>query len=363
MTTKFFGSLRQKFKSLKSFKKPLAALGILGAIALTSACSSADASARTENGRTVLRYQGSVGQVTYPELAEYLGYYEKVKLEWISNVTGGPESIQATATGQTEFGGAFNGAISKLQSTGAEVTSVISYYGSDLKTNGGYYTLEGSPIKDAKDLIGKKIGVNTLGAQAEFIVKEYLRRGGLSDAEIDKVELVVVPPVNAEQTLREGQIDVAGLSSVLQDKALERGGITRLFGETDLYGEFSYGSLIFKDSFIKSNPEAVEDFVQGTARAIRWAQLNVAEVQKAFNEIIEKRDRQEDTTLTQYWKSTGIAGIGGVIDEKEISTWLDYLEGTGELKKGQLKTKDLYTNEYNPYANGKLQPDELEYKK
>ena len=36
----------------------------------------------------------------------------------------------------------------------------------------------------------------------------------------------------------------------------------------------------------------------------------------------------------------------------DLQTWIDWLVRDGELKKGQLTAKDLYTNEFNPYANG-----------
>ena len=336
-----------------------AALGIVALLAAAAACSSASAETTTnESGSTVLKYQGQVGQVGFPELAEDLGYFENVTLEWIGDVTGGPASIQATATGETDFGGAFNGAIVKLKASGSPITSVISYYGSDELSYGGFYTVEGSPITEPRDLVGRSIGVNTLGAQSEFLIREWLSRGGLSAEEIDQVELVVVPPVNAEQVLREGQVDVVGLSRVFQDKALERGGITQLFSETSLYGNFSYGTYIFRDEYIAKNPEVVEDFVQGTARAIRWAQVTpVEEVRARYTSIIEGRGRGENTELVPYWKSASITAPGGVIAEEEISTWIDWLVREGELEKGQFSPEDIYTNEYNPYANGTYAKD------
>ncbi|QDW62159.1 ABC transporter substrate-binding protein [Oerskovia sp. KBS0722] len=324
------------------------------------ACSAASAEEATvgESGKAVLRYDGSVGQVTFPELAADLGYYENVELEWVGDSTGGPQSIQAAATGSTDFGGAFNGAIVKLKASGSPITSVISYYGSDELSYGGFYTVEGSPITEPRDLVGRSIGVNTLGAQSEFLIREWLSRGGLSAEEIDQVELVVVPPVNAEQVLREGQVDVVGLSRVFQDKALERGGITQLFSETSLYGNFSYGTYIFRDEYIAKNPEVVEDFVQGTARAIRWTQVTpVEEVRARYTSIIEERGRGENTELVPYWKSASITVPGGVIDEEEISTWIDWLVREGELEKGQFSPEDIYTNEYNPYANGTYAKD------
>jgi ABC-type nitrate/sulfonate/bicarbonate transport system substrate-binding protein len=329
------------------------------ALALTlSACAGATAAPQSESGKTVFRYQGGTGTVSYPELAEDLGYFEDVELEWIGDVTGGPASIQAAVTGETEFGGAFNGAIAKLQSTGAPVTSVISYYGADEETFGGYYALEGSGIESARDLIGKKVGVNTLGAQWETLLREWLAREGLSPEEIGEVEPVVVPPVNLEQTLREGQIDVAALSGVVKDKAVDRGGLSLLVDDTDLYGAFAYGTYILRDDFIAKNEAAVEDFVQGTARAIRWAQTTPADdVRARFADIITERDRGESTDLVPYWKSSSLPTPGGVIQEDEISVWVDWLEQDGQVDDGLLAVDDLYTNEYNPYANGTFAPD------
>jgi ABC-type nitrate/sulfonate/bicarbonate transport system substrate-binding protein len=338
-------------------RRAATALVAAALLATLTACSSASAETN-DSGKTVLKYQGSVGQVGFPELAEDLGYFSKVTLEWIGDVTGGPASIQATATGQTDFGGAFNGAIVKLRASGADITSVVGYYGSDDKTYGGYYVQEDSPINAAKDLIGKKIGINTLGAQSEFVIREWLTREGLTKDEIKKVELTVVPPVNAEQVLREGQVDVTALSFVQKDVAEARGGLRSLFSEKDLFGEFTYGSLVFRDDYIAKNPEAVKDFVQGVARAIRWAQVTpVEQVRERFTKIINERGRNESTDLIPVWKSTGIAGPGGVIAQDEISTWVDWLVREGELDKGQIAVDDLYTNEFNPYSNGTYEPE------
>jgi ABC-type nitrate/sulfonate/bicarbonate transport system substrate-binding protein len=347
-------------RQLRHALRASAAAAVAVATAATlAACAGAEAaSPHASGGRTVLRYQGSTGQVGFPELAEDLGYFHEVTLDWIGDVTGGPASIQAAVTGQTDFGGAFNGAIAKLASTGAKVTSVISYYGADELTHGGFYTLAGSPVHDAHDLVGKKIGVNTLGAQSEFVIREWLARGGLTPDEVDKVQLVVVPPVNAEQVLRAGQVDVAALSGVLQDKALARGGLTRLFGEDSLFGDFAYGSLIFRDDFVAQHRDAVADFVQGVARAIRWTQVTPPdEVRARYADIITKRGRGENADLVQYWKSSSLPTPGGVIQPQEISIWVDWLVRNGELEKGKLDPKKLYTNEFNPYSNGTYPAD------
>ncbi len=329
-----------------------AATALLTLTGLATACSSSETTT-TADGKTVLRYEGTTGQVQFAELTEDLGYYEKVELNWVGDNTSGPAAIQNAATGQTDFGGAFNGAVLKLVAAKSPVTSVIGYYGSDKETFNGYYVLEDSPIRSARDLIGKKVGMNTLGAHHEFLVREWLAREGLTPDEIKQVELIVVPPVNTEQALRQGQIDVGTLGSVFRDKAVERGGIRPLFTDESLFGSFTYGTILLRDDFIADNKDAVADFVQGTARAIRWTQITPRdEVIAKYKEIIGKRGRGETTDLADYWKSPGVAGPGGVITDQEIQLWIDWLVRNGELEDGALTTGDVYTNEFNPYFNG-----------
>ncbi|MCQ4117947.1 ABC transporter substrate-binding protein [Rhodococcus tibetensis] len=330
---------------------------LLSFTSLAVACSS-DKTVTTADGKTVLRYEGTTGQVSFSELAADLGYYQKVELNWIGDSTSGPQSIQNAATGQTDFGGAFNGAVLKLAAADSPVTSVIGYYGSDKETFNGYYVLEDSPIRTARDLIGKKVGMNTLGAHHEFLVREWLAREGLTPDEIKQVELTVVPPVNTEQALRQGQVDVGTLGSVFRDKAVEKGGIRPLFTDESIFGSFTYGSLLFRNDFIAKNEEAVADFVQGTARAIRWTQTTPRDqVIAKYKDIITNRGRNENTDLVDYWRSPGVAGPGGVITDQEIQTWTDWLVRNGELEDGKLTPADVYTNEYNPYANGTYHAD------
>ncbi|WP_328469515.1 ABC transporter substrate-binding protein [Actinoplanes sp. NBC_00393] len=326
-----------------------AAAGVL-AVSLLSACGSAGAAASGEQAKE-LRYQGWVGAVTPAELAEDLGYLGDVKLRWIGNTISGPQDIQAATTGDTDFGGAFNGAIVKLKVSKAPITAVVSYYGSDKGNYSGFFVLEDGPIKSAKDLIGKKIGVNTLGAHAEAITKTYLTRAGLTPEEIKQVELIVVPPVNTEQSLRAGQIDVAALSGTLRDVALEHGGIRPLYTDVDLLGDFNGGSYVLRNDFIKENPDTVRAFTTGVAKAVDWSRSQPIEtVHAKFEEIISKRGRNEDTNQVKFWKSYGVVSPGGKIADTDFSVWIEWLNNTGELKKNDLEPADLYTNEYNEVA-------------
>lgn len=345
------GLTLEKVKGLKGIG---IAIAVVLSLILTVGCQEKETVAGGDGKYETLelKYQGSVGAVTFPELAEDLGYLAPIKLNWVGNTISGPQDIQSAATGQTDFGSAFNGAIIKLKASGAPIKAVVGSYGSDEYTFSGFYVLEGSPIKNPRDLIGKKIGMNTLGAHHEFVLKEYLRKNGLTEEEIKQVTLVVVPPVNTEQVLRQKQIDVAVLGGMLRDRALERGGIRKLFSDYDLFGPFTAGSYVFTEKFIKQNPNTVKKFVEAIAKAIEWTRTTPREeVIARYQSIIEKRNRKEDKTTVTYWKSPGIAEKGGYIKPSEYQVWIDWLVRSGELKKGQIKLGDLYTNEFSPFTN------------
>lgn len=324
-------------------------LSLLGLSAVAVSCgTSTSGAAAAKNQTKTLRYQGWAGQVTLPELAEDLGYLEDVKLKWVGNTISGPQDIQTAATGQIDFGGAFNGAVVKLAANNAPIKSVISYYGSDKYAYNGFYVLEDSPIRSARDLIGKKVGMNTLGAHSEAMLDIYLQRNGLSRADIGKVEPLVVPPVNTEQSLRQKQIEVAVLGGILRDKALAAGGIRPLFTDYKLLGAFSAGTYVMTDRFLKQNPDTARIFVTAVGRAIDWSRSTPHdEVVARMTEIVEKRGRNEDTAPLKYWRSYGVAEKSGLITGKELKLWIDWLVERGDVQKGQVTLSDLYTNEFN----------------
>ncbi|MEU7811262.1 ABC transporter substrate-binding protein [Pseudonocardia sp. NPDC049154] len=330
---------------------PALIAALVSALLLASGCAGSggqDTAAGDGPEKLEISYQGWANQVTFPELAADLGYLGDIKLNWVGNTISGPQDIQSAATGQVDFGGAFAGAVAKLITSGAPVTAVVNYYGSDDKTFGGYYVPADSPIRTARDLIGKKIGVNTLGGQAEAVINAYLKQGGLTPDEIAQVQLVVLPPLNTEESLRRGQLDVGALSGVLQDHALEVGGLRPLFTDSGLFGSFSGGQYVLRNDFIEENPRTTEILVSGIARAIEWARTTPREeVIARFTAIIDKRGRNESTANLKYWKSTGIPST--VIADTDFTRWSDWLQYTGVP---DVDVPKLYTNEFNPYRPG-----------
>jgi ABC-type nitrate/sulfonate/bicarbonate transport system substrate-binding protein len=328
----------------------LCLLACLWCAACSRASSGKLATSSAEDEAITLRYQGGAGVVWFPELAEDLGYLAPLKLQYIGNTISGPQDIQTVATGDSDFGLAFNGAVIKLVAAHAPVRAVVGGYGVDEQTFTSFFVREDSSIHSARDLIGKRVAMNTLGAHSEFMLREYLRRNGLSEEDARKVTQIVLPPINTEQALRADQVEVAAMTSIFRDKALERGGLRQLFSDYELYGAFTAGSYVMRRTFIEEHPKSVRRFVAGVSKAIEWARVTPREqVIARFAAILAKRKRGETADVMRYWKSTGIAGQGGLIRKRELQLWLDWLIKLGELKQTQVELSDVYTNEFNPW--------------
>jgi ABC-type nitrate/sulfonate/bicarbonate transport system substrate-binding protein len=343
-------------ESSNRIRRASAALALLAMYGLCLfACSRRQAAASGAGGveRLTLRYEGSTNNVSMPELAEDLGFLAPLKLEYIgNNATGGPHSIQSVVTGDIDFGTSFNGAIINLVAAKAPVRAVLAAYGTDAKLFAGFYTLEDSAIRGPRDLIGKKVAMNTLGAHSEFVLREYLARGGLTPAESKQVTMLVLPPLNAEQALRNHQVDLIAISTYLRDKAAPRGPLRMLFSDYQMYGAFNAGSIVMSNLFLARYPAAARKFVQATGAAIDWARNQPRdEVVARFECIIRARKRGENTDSVRYWQSSGVSTQHALIEERDYQLWIDWLIKAGQLKPGQIKARDIYTNEYNAQAS------------
>ena len=298
-----------------------------------------------------LRYQSYPGLVSLPELAQDLGYLGDIKLSYVGSVQGGPQDLLTLVAGDVDFAGAFNGAVVKVIAAGLDVVPVVASYGSDAEQNVGFYVLENSPIRSARDFIGKKVAVNAYGAHYDFVVKDYLARHGLTEQEIRQVELIMLPPVSSEQALRNGQIDIAVFSGILEKRALKTGGVRSIFKDIDLYGPFTAGSYSMRGDFIQQNPEVARTFVSGVAQAQEWLHRTPKQqIIARMESIIEKRQRNENTVLIPYYTGTGVHEIGGVQKDQDFAPWVKALEQEHKLKPNQIDVSRIYSNEFNPYA-------------
>jgi ABC-type nitrate/sulfonate/bicarbonate transport system substrate-binding protein len=150
-----------------------------------------------------------------------------------------------------------------------------SYYSSP------YVVMDASPMKTAKDLKGKTIGLNGLREAFELGARMALLDAGL-DPDRD-VKWAVVPPPNMGEALRLGKIDLASLSQPFFAAEQARGGIRTLFTAATAFGFKDEFLVFFNPDFVRRNPAAMKAFVSDFLAATKFYINNTLEARKAIS--------------------------------------------------------------------------------
>ncbi len=217
--------------------------------------------------------------------------------------------------------------------------------------------LDDSTIHTIKDLVGKRIAVNVLGAEADYVIRLYLKKNGLS---ISQVELVVVPEEKEEQMLRTRQVDAIAFSTtggIFFDLTAANGGVRKIPGTSnyETKGESMMAGIGFRTDFIEKHPDAVRRYVHAYAFARRIVydefQKDPERVRKVFADICVRKG--SNPRLAKFFRTTLWTPEHQLIADKDIQWWLDRFIEDGLLKPGQIKPSDIYSNEFYPVVKNK----------
>jgi len=282
---------------------------------------------------------------------------EGVKLKPIYNVQsgGGTVSLQALLANNVDTAGSAWPAWVNIIAHGGKIKALLGTIVSTKENKSGtsgLLVLEESSIRTIKDLKGKKIAVNVLGAEADYVIRQYLKKNGLS---ISEVELVVVPSENQEQMLRSRQVDAVAWTTSggpYFDKTVENRGVREIPGTRnyDVKGETVLYGIGFRNDFIEKHPLAVRKYIRAydISRRIIYDEFkkNPDRVRKAYADIsVEKGGNPR---LAKYYEASSWTPKFPLIVAEDLQWWIDRFIEDGLLKPGQIQPSDIYTNEFNP---------------
>lgn len=291
------------------------------------------------------RYLASQGGLSAHELAAELGYFDGtgISIENVGYATGGPASLIALASGDVEIGSAATSAVLNSIIGGNDFVAAYPSNGINDEVQSIFYVLEDSPIRDIKDIAGKTIAVNTLGAHLDYTIREALHSVGLPS---DAANQIVVPGPQLEQVLRSGQVEVSAFGywqTTFEGAAKQKGGLRAIFDDTDVLGEIAGGFIVLRRDFIEKHPEAAKVFVEQSERALDYARENPEETKKIFAKALAERGENPD--IAQFFRGYGVRP-GGKAVERDLQFWIDVLVREGKLKEGQLSANEiLYSTE------------------
>lgn len=326
------------------------AMTALVAGSLVSACGSGAEEASSGSTYTI-RYQASAGMISLPELASALGYLPEIKLKNIGAVTGGPAAMQALATGQVDIANSYVGSAANQIANGTKITAVVASYGSDEKQYTDYVVRADSDIESARDLIGKKVAVNTLGAQAEALLDLWLKKEGLSQEEVKKVTLVPIAGVGATEAFVNGQVDVVSVTPAnrpLVEKSVKLRG---LFRDIDVFGSFNGGAWLMSNDFLAKHASVATELVTGIGKAREYAGSHpIADVLALYDTWLSAHGQTAAVKADALIQSTGVSSKCGELSDDDFTKWTEWLQDKGFIQ-GDPDPSTYYTNKYNKCAD------------
>jgi ABC-type nitrate/sulfonate/bicarbonate transport system substrate-binding protein len=321
------------------------------AAALLIALSSGSAWADAGKKPVVIRFFSDHGFAFPYQFADALGYLKEkgIEIQSMGFSQGGPENIVGVNTGSVDIGGAATPAVINAVASGAPIIGVLPNGGESKTTNSKFFVLTDSPIKTAKDLKGKTIAVNTLGAHLDYLVREYLKQHHMMSSD---VQLVVVPGPQLDQVLRHKQVDVVATGTMWQTTFAGRiegeGGVRVLFTGYDVLGPIALDANVMKKSFIEQHPQVVRDFVTASAKAADWTEAHPNQARQILAEIFKKRG--DNPERAKYWTGFGVRQHN-LYTFHDAQFWIDALVKQGKLKPDQVTPADIETNKYNDFAH------------
>jgi len=155
-------------------------------------------------------------------IAKHRGFFAKHGIDAELMVVGdGTLTVPAVLSGEAQFAGIPVAGLAQLRSRNAPVKAVAggALYEPKVPTT-VLVAAPGKRIVRARDLVGKRIGIDFLNSIAHIGLLRWLQRGGVSGEDVD-ISTIPFPQMIAP--LVHGQLDAAWLPEPFATQALQRG--------------------------------------------------------------------------------------------------------------------------------------------
>jgi NitT/TauT family transport system substrate-binding protein len=206
-------------------KNPLvwALLCLLAALFAVPAGSSAPSAARdAQQLRKVKVAIIAVDATAQVMIAKHRGFFAKQGLDVEITVVGdGTLTVAAVIAGEAQFAGVPVAGLAILKSRNAPVKATAggALYEPKVPTT-VLVAAPGKRFTRARDLVGKRVGVDFLNSIAHIGLLRWLERGGVSPEDVD---IATLPFAQMLAPLTRGQLDAAWLPEPFATLALQRG--------------------------------------------------------------------------------------------------------------------------------------------
>ena len=187
---------------------------------------------------------------------------------------------------------------------------------------------EGSNIRTAADIRGKRVGVPGLNGGNHIVMMKWLKNNGVDPKDVTVVE-TNFPQMG--DLLKGGQVDVVVpvepfISRIQQSQV---GYVVAVPTITDSFLESFY---IMNRDFIQKNPKAAQDFREAIREAVAWIKANEAEARKTQVTYLKLPEAAAQTIKLPTFAVD--------VKPQDMQFWIDLLKDFG-VTKGTATTQQV----------------------
>ena len=282
-----------------------------------------------------LASNGILGEV----MADKLGYFAEEGLE-LEIVPGGPniDGVASVASGANNFASISSSpSLMLARSAGLPIKCVAAGYQQHPFT---YFSLKDNPIREPKDMIGKKIGTQ---GTAQILLRAMLAKNGISE---DDVEVIVMG--GDMGALMSGQVDAVtgwqtnvGALSVLGDKRVD---MMLWDAGIQLYANPYYTT----DKVLDQDGDKITAAIRAVARG--WGAVH-ADPAAGVDALVERYPNLDkasemkavDLVLGFSFSEKTASNGWGQMDAENWQAQIDAYANLGQFSNGAPKVEDIMT--------------------
>ncbi|MDV7214337.1 ABC transporter substrate-binding protein [Streptomyces prunicolor] len=265
-------------------------------------------------------------------LGQKKGFFTKrgIDLKMVT-AQGGAAIVPGVVSGQFQFGFSNVTSLMLAQTKGVPIKSVVNGVASNGKIGAdvtGVAVKKNSSIKSAKDLVGKKVAVNTLQNIGDTTVRESVRKAG---GDPSRVKFVEMPFDQMPAALDGGQVDAAWMAEPALTIARSQGArvVASPFAETD--PKLTVATYFTSTKLLKQKPDLVKKFTAAMTESLEYASQHPDEARQI---------------LTSYTKISGT-----VLQKLSLPSWPTDIDMASLQKLASLGEEDGIFGDKKPDLN------------
>lgn len=305
---------------MKKLKGALALLAALGLAACGSGSPSsgpaASSAGGSPGGATTALEQIEVGVIPIVDVAPiYLGVkeglFEKEGLDVkLTLAQGGAAIVPAIMSKQMDFG--FSNVTSMIvaRSKGLPVKMVAPGGSSTGDTKADFASIMTKPdsgIKEIKDLVGKKVAVNTLNNISDSTISEAVKLAG---GDYTKVDFVEMPFPDMTAQLAAGNVDAMAAVEPFVTLSEADGNVPVFSNYAEPVEDLTVAVYFTSDDYIRDNPDTAAKFTRAMEASQKFADENPDKAKAVLPEYTTlKPDVIEKLTMPRYYTEVNEASI------------------------------------------------------